>query len=262
MIEAKNLSKIPEIRHGFFTRIGGFSKGIYSSLNCGLGSEDDTSLVMRNREVVATSLGLLPQELVTSYQHHSAHVIPVTRAWGTSGLPKGDAMVTDRPHIAIAVSTADCVPVLFADRRGRVVGAAHAGWRGAVDGITDNTVLAMEQLGAERDDICAAIGPAISGTAYEVGPERHAEFISRDKANEQYFRPSGQPGHFMLDLPAYVENRLRQFGVKSVERIARCTYQDEEHFFSYRRMTHRGEADYGRHLSAITLGPDTFVGQD
>jgi len=262
MIEAKNLSKIPEVRHGFFTRIGGFSKGIYSSLNCGLGSQDDPKLVLRNREIVATSLGLLPQELVTCYQHHSANVIHVTRAWGTSGLPKGDAMVTDRPHIAIAVSTADCVPVLFADRHGKVVGATHAGWRGALDGITDNTIAAMEKLGAKREDIWAAIGPAISGAAYEVGPERFAEFVAKDAANEQFFRPSQRQGHYMLDLPAYVENRLRQAGLQSIERIGRCTYQDEDHFFSFRRATHRGEPDYGRQLSAITLGPDKFIGQE
>ncbi|MGF7161757.1 hypothetical protein FHS85_003398 [Rhodoligotrophos appendicifer] len=261
MIEAKNLIKIPEVRHGFFTRIGGFSSGIYATMNCGLGSQDDPSLVLRNREIVATSLGLLPHELITSYQHHSADVITVTRAWGTSGLPKGDAMVTDRPHIAIAVTTADCVPVLFADRRGRVIGAAHAGWRGALAGITSNTILAMERLGARREDIVAAVGPAISGAVYEVGRELRDAFLARDRANEPFFSEASRPDHFLLDLPAYVEAQLIGEGIGSVDRIDRCTYRDEDHFYSYRRATHRGESDYGRQLSAITLGPEVFVGQ-
>ena len=260
MIEAKNLIKIPEIRHGFFTRVGGFSKGIYATLNCGLGSADEPEIVLRNREIVATSLGLLPHELITCYQHHSADVITVTEAWGTTGLPKGDAMVTDQPHIAIAVTTADCVPVLFADQRGKVVGAAHAGWKGALSGVTDNTISAMEGLGAKRGEICAAVGPAISGRSYEVGPERYQAFIEDDAENARFFRRSGREGHYMLDLPAYVENRLAKAGIGSVERIDRCTYQDEEHFYSFRRSTHRGEPDYGRQLSAITLGPERFVG--
>ncbi|WP_137389728.1 peptidoglycan editing factor PgeF [Rhodoligotrophos defluvii] len=262
MIEAKNLVKIPEIRHGFFTRIGGFSKGIYATMNCGLGSGDDRETVLRNREIVATSLGLLPHELITAYQHHSADVITVTEPWGTTGLPRGDALVTNRPHIALAVTTADCVPVLFADRGGRVVGAAHAGWQGALNGVTDNTIDAMIALGARREDICAAVGPAISGKSYEVGPERYQAFVDASAENARFFRQSGRDGHHMLDLPAYVEDRLRRAGIASVERIDRCTYRDEEHFYSFRRATHRGEPDYGRQLSAITLGPQVFVGQD
>ena len=262
MIEAPNLIKIPEVRHGFFTRVGGFSSGIYATMNCGLGSNDDPGHILRNREIVATSLGLLPHELVTSYQHHSADVITVTQAWGTTGLPKGDAMVTDRPHIAIAVTTADCVPVLLADRRGRVVGAAHAGWRGAIGGVTDNVVTAMEALGARREDISAAVGPAISGAVYEVGTELRDAFLKSDPANETFFQAGPRPDHYLFDLPAYVEKRLSDIGVGSVERIDRCTYRDEDHFYSFRRSTHRQEGDYGRQLSAITLGPQVFVGQD
>jgi YfiH family protein len=261
MIEARNLIKIPEVRHGFFTRIGGFSSGIYATMNCGLGSKDDPGQVLRNREIVATSLGLLADELVTSYQHHSADVITVTEPWGTSGLPRGDAMVTDRPHIAIAVTTADCVPVLLADRRGRVIGAAHAGWRGAIGGVTDNVIAAMEALGARRAEISVAVGPAISGAVYEVGAELKDQFMASSPANEVFFQAGPRPDHYLFDLPAYVEKRLTDSGVGSVERIDRCTYRDADHFYSFRRSTHRGEGDSGRQLSAITLGPQVFVGQ-
>lgn len=259
MIEANNLSRIPEIRHGFFTRIGGFSKGIYWALNCGFGSSDDPEHVARNREIVTTSLGLVPEELVTVNQCHGTDVAVAREPWRWSDAPKADGLVTDCPHIAIAVATADCVPVLFADWKHQVIGAAHAGWRGALAGITDAVLAEMEKLGARRESTFAAVGPAISADAYEVGPEVRDAFVKADAANERHFRPSERDGHAMFDLPGYVAQRVRAAGIASLDHIARCTYADEEHFFSYRRATHRGEPDYGRQLSAITLGPEVFI---
>lgn len=259
MIEAKNLSRIPEIRHGFFTRVGGFSKGIYRALNCGFGSGDDADLVARNREIVTTSLGLVPHELVTVHQCHGTDVAVAREHWRWDEAPKADGLVSDRPHIAIAVATADCVPVLFADWKHQVVGAAHAGWRGALAGITDAVLAEMERLGARRDTTFAAVGPAISGAVYEVGPEVRSAFVEADAGNERFFRPSEREGHAMFDLPGYVVGRVRAGGLASVEHVDRCTYGEEEYFFSYRRATHRGEPDYGRQLSAITLGPEVFI---
>ncbi len=241
------------VRHGFFTREGGYSTGIYAGLNTGLGSRDDRDTVLKNRSHAAASLGVSHEMLVTPYQHHSADVITVTKPWEPENWPKADALVTKTPGIAIAVNTADCTPVLFSDPDAGVIGAAHAGWKGAVGGVTDQTIVAMEALGAERGNIRAAIGPVISQTAYEVGPEFHARFVEEDPSNARFFVPSERETHFQFDLPAYVETRLRAAGLEHVENTGLCTYADEARFFSYRRTTHRGEPDYGRQLTAIAL---------
>lgn len=258
MIEAHNLIKIPEVRHGFFTREGGYSSGDYAGLNCIFGTGDDPDVVKRNRGHIATALGLEADRLVTPYQHHSADVVTVTQPWAREDAPKADGLVSATPGIAIGITTADCAPVLFADMKSNVIAAAHAGWRGALSGITDQVVVEMERLGAHRQSIAAAVGPTISGANYEVGPEFHEQFLEADSANARFFRPSPRDGHLMFDLPAYLENRLNAAGLGSVERTGECTYVDDVRFYSYRRATHRGETTYGGQISAITLGPDGF----
>jgi len=259
MIEAQNLIRIPDVRHGFFTRRGGYSGGIYRSLNCGLGTDDDRKTVHRNHVHVATSLGLEPDALVTVHQVHGIDVITVDKPWPFDQRPKADAMVTNRRGFALGVLTADCVPILFADEENAVVGAAHAGWRGALAGIAGAVIEAMERLGARREQIAAAVGPCISQAAYEVGPEFRDQFLAEDSASGRFFSqaPDQERPHF--DLPGFVVARLRREDIGSVELIARCTYGEEETFFSYRRATHLGEGDYGRQISAITLGPDAFM---
>lgn len=259
MIEAHNLTLIPDIRHGFFTRQGGLSAGLYATLNCGLGSKDDRDLVMRNRAHVATSLGLSPGELLTVYQEHSAKVVEAENPWEIDSGPHADGMVTNRRGMALGILTADCAPVLFADDDAGVIGAAHAGWRGAHAKITDAVIKAMEKLGARRQSISAAIGPTIQQASYEVGPELKQAFLSDTPANSDYFQSSTRDGHFMFDLPGYLAGLLQQAGVKSVERVNQCTYRQADNFFSYRRATHKQESDYGRQISAITLGPETFL---
>ena len=259
MIEAHNLSTIADVRHGFFTRNGGYSDGVYNSLNCGYGSGDSKETVTRNRVHVARSLGLAGGQLVTVYQVHSPDVVTVTEPWFAQDAPKADAMVTNEPGTALGVLTADCAPVLFADREAGVVGAAHAGWRGALAGICEATIEAMEALGANRQQIAAAIGPTISFRNYEVGPEFHDAFMEEDKSFARFFSPSERDGHFMFDLPGFLQHRMTVAGIGSVEWCGKCTYADEEEFFSFRRTTHREEPDYGRQISAITLGPSAFL---
>ncbi|MET3794175.1 peptidoglycan editing factor PgeF [Aquamicrobium terrae] len=239
------------IRHAYFTRIGGVSEGIYQGLNIGTGSQDDQSLVAENRRRVAEWMGVAPDRLLTAYQIHSPDVI-VAREPFAGERPKADAIVTDRPGIAVGASTADCGPVLFADAGAGVVGAAHAGWKGAFTGVLENTIAAMEGLGARRDGIVAVLGPSISGRNYEVGPEFRERFVAADAANEDWFVPSGKPHHFLFNLNGYTVERLRKAGV-TAEALGRCTYEEEELFYSYRRTTHRKEPDYGRQVSAIVL---------
>ncbi len=239
------------IRHAYFTRTGGVSSGIYDGLNTGVGSADDRALVSENRRRVAEWMGVAPDRLLTAYQIHSPDVIVVREPF-RSERPKADALVTDRPGIAIGASSADCGPVLFADARARVIGAAHAGWKGAFTGVLENTISAMEQLGARRDAIVAVLGPSISAANYEVGPEFVERFVAADAANARYFVPSGKPGHSLFDLCRYTTGRLAAAGVRA-DALNRCTYAEEDLFYSYRRATHRGEADYGRHISAIVL---------
>ncbi|MTI43631.1 hypothetical protein JM93_02857 [Roseibium hamelinense] len=256
MIVAPALEK-PGIRHAFFTRQGGISTGIYGSLNIGLGSNDNTDHVRENRRRVSENLGVAPDHLLTPYQIHSPDVIKVKTPWRDEADRKADALVTDRPGLAIGISTADCGPVLFADPDAGVVGAAHSGWKGAIGGVLENTLAAMEDLGADRARITATLGPTISQSCYEVGPEFHGHFTAEDEFNNTFFGPSNRPGHLMFDLPGYVVSRLKAAGCGHVEDLALCTYADEERFFSYRRTTHRKEPDYGRLISAIVLTQET-----
>jgi YfiH family protein len=241
------------IAHGFFTREGGHSTGLFSSLNCGLGSGDDKDIVRRNRAAVAGALGVGEPSLLSAYQVHSAEALHVHEPWDTVDRPKVDALVTATPGLAIGILTADCGPLLFADPQAGVIGAAHAGWKGALMGITEATLAAMEQLGARRSHISAVIGPMISQAAYETGPEFAERFTDQDKSHAKYFTPSPRPRHAMFDLPGYLEDRLRREGAGQVVNLALCTFSDEQRFFSYRRTTHRSEKDYGRQISAIVL---------
>jgi YfiH family protein len=246
------LSALPGIRYGFFTRQGGVSTGIYDSLNCGTGSKDDHAAVLQNRARVTAVLGIAPERLATPYQVHGIEAAHVTEVWEPGKGPKADAVVTDRPGIALGVGSADCGPTLFADAEAGIIGASHSGWRGALSGVLESTIAAMEKLGARRERIVAVLGPTISQPNYEVGPEFIEKFIEADSANDKYFLPSTRAGHSQFDLPGFVVARLTAAGVKAAW-IGLCTYADEERFFSYRRGTHRGEADYGRLISAISL---------
>lgn len=251
MIEASGLSSIKGVQHGFFTRQGGVSDGIFGSLNTGYGSSDDAACVAENRRRIATRLGVENDRLLTIHQWHSADAVVADQPWNVRKPPEGDAVVTGTPGIAAAINTADCTPVLFASGDGKVVGAAHAGWKGAFGGVLDSAVARMKELGAR--DIHAVIGPTISQPNYEVGPEFHAQFVERDAASERFFTASEKPTHFMFDLPGFVRSHLERLDLASVEDTALCTYADERLFFSYRRATHRGDPDYGRQLSAICI---------
>jgi YfiH family protein len=239
------------IRHGFFTRVGGVSAGIYGSLNIGTGSSDDSQKVAENRRRVAACMGVSLESLLSAYQVHSPDVIVATGPF-TGSRPKADAIVTDRPGLALGASSADCGPVLFADPHARVIGAAHAGWKGALTGVLENTVAAMERLGADRGRMIAVLGPSIGPENYEVGPEFIERFVAADPDNEAYFSPVAKPRHALFDLNRYTVDRLRKAGI-AAEALNRCTYAEEDLFFSYRRATHRAEADYGRQISAIVL---------
>ncbi len=237
-------------RHGFFTRKGGASSGIFAGLNCGTGSTDQAEIVAINRARVAAAMEVTPEMLVTVHQVHSAAAIPLTGP--LADRPQADAMVTTTPGVLLAVLTADCQPVLFHDPNAGVIGAAHAGWRGAVDGVLEATVLAMEDLGAHRTDIRAVIGPTISQAAYEVGPEFLDRFREEDPQNTRFFA-NGVGDRVLFDLPAYGLHRLRAAGVGHAEWTGHCTYRDAARFYSFRRTTHAGEADYGRLISTIRL---------
>ncbi len=239
------------IRHGYFTRLGGVSEGIYRGLNTGTGSDDDPAKVIENRRRVAAWMGVAPDCLLSVHQIHSPDVVLVHEKF-TGERPKADALVTNQPGLAICASAADCGPVLFADADAGVIGAAHAGWKGALTGVLENTVAAMETLGARRDRITAVLGPSISQANYEVGPEFVARFAEMDAANARYFEPSGRDGHALFDLNTYTVDRLSRAGVQAAM-LGRCTYAEEDLFYSYRRATHRKEADYGRLISAIVL---------
>lgn len=241
------------IAHGFFTREGGHSAGLFDSLNCGMGSGDDKQTVLKNRAVVAERLGVAPDRLLSAWQVHSPDAALVSAPWQGEERPRVDALVTTTPGLALGVLTADCGPVLFADPEARVIGAAHAGWKGALTGVTTRTLALMEEQGAARSRVTAVIGPMISRAAYEVGPEFPGRFTEADPAIARYFTPSPRPGHFMFDLPAYLADRLQAEGVGRVVNLSLCTCSDERRFFSYRRATHRNEKDYGRLISAIAL---------
>jgi YfiH family protein len=253
MILSRSLSSSPAIRHAFFTREGGVSDGIYQSLNGGIGSNDAPENVKENRARMAKALGVAPTHFVSCYQVHSPDVIVATEPWTRENAPRADAIVTRTPGLAIGVSTADCGPVLFADGEANVVGAAHAGWKGALTGVVEATIAAMEKLGASRGNISAAIGPLIRQPNYEVGAEFVEHFTVTDKTNAGHFIPSKRAGHAMFDLPGFIKSRLEAAEIKSVEDLGLCTYAEPDRFFSYRRTTHRGEPDYGRHINAIAL---------
>lgn len=251
-IVARNLAGLRGIRHGFFTCAGGCSNGIYAGLNCGIGSRDDTERVLENRARVARHLGAADPAVVTLYQVHSGLAVAVTSAIAREDLPQADAVVTATPGLAVGVLTADCTPVLFADPTAGVIAAAHAGWRGAAGGIIEATVAKMEELGAVRSSIVAAVGPCISQSAYEVGEDFEAALAKADTESGRHFA-KGPAGKARFDLPGYVAARLARAGIVNVELQAACTYADESKFYSYRRSTHRREADYGRQISAIVV---------
>jgi polyphenol oxidase len=252
-ITADNLTVLSGIRHGFFTRQGGASRGIYAGLNCGLGSNDDRITVLENRAKVAEHLGAHEGDVVTLYQTHSAIALTIDAAPSREALPKADAVVTKTRGLAIGVLTADCTPVLFADEEAKVVAAAHAGWRGATGGILEATITAMVKLGCHTPRIRAAVGPCINQAAYEVGPEFENEVVSLNADYQRFFaRPkAGAKPHF--ELPGFVEARLRAAGLSHIERQSHCTHRNESMFFSYRRTTQRNESDYGRQISAILV---------
>ena len=248
MIRAISLGRLP---HGFLGRRGGMSVGECAGLNVGFGSRDDRETVAGNRRLAVAAL--LPEaELATVHQVHSAEVVVANRAWPQDERPRADALVTDTPNLLLGILTADCAPVLFADHHGVVVGAAHAGWRGALAGVTDATIEAMEELGSRREHIHAAVGPCVGQPSYEVDEAFRARFLAADAGNARFFveGPAGKP-HF--DLEAYVVHRLIAAGIGEVEALNLDTYGDPDRFYSFRRATHRGEADYGRQLSAIAI---------
>lgn len=239
------------IAHGFFTREGGVSEGLYAGLNVGIGSNDEPDKVRENRSRVAGWFGEDLEKLASLYQIHSPDVVVVDGP-ASGERPKADAQVTATAGVILGVLTADCGPVLFADAEARVIGAAHAGWKGAFDGVLENTISAMEALGARRENIVASLGPSIAQRNYEVGPEFHERFLTRNPDWARFFAPSDKEGHHLFDLPNLTVSRLHAAGVRA-ENLDVCTYADEDRFFSYRRTTHRKEPDYGRQISAIML---------
>jgi YfiH family protein len=255
MINAAAIGSVPGVRHGFFTRLGGVSQGLYASLNCGYGSGDDAGRVADNRHRAMDRLGRSGDDLVTVYQVHSANALVVEAAggWAADAAPRADGMATNVAGVALGVLAADCAPVLLADGEAGVVGAAHAGWRGARAGILEATVAAMARLGARPTAMVAGIGPCIQRRSYEVGPEYHADFVAEEADSADLFQPARRSGHFLFDLPGYVARRLRRMNLAAVEVLPFDTLRDDARFFSYRRNALDGERDYGRGLSAIVL---------
>jgi YfiH family protein len=246
------LSSIPGLRHAFFTREGGVSDGIYASLNGGIGSRDAAANVTENRRRMAELMGVAPERFLSVHQTHSPDVVVASGPWQGASRPLADAIVTRSEGLAIAATAADCGPILLVDPNTRVIGAAHAGWKGALTGILESTVEAMEKLGAERSGIVAAIGPLIRQHSYEVGGEFVERFMQADAENALFFIPSAREGHAMFDLAGFIRMRLENAGVLMIDDIGADTYSDER-FFSYRRSVHRKEPDYGRHVHAIAL---------
>lgn len=248
---AGNLASLAGISHGFFTRHGGVSRGIYASLNCGAGSRDDPAAVRENRARVAADLGA--HSLLSANQVHGTDAVVAAQAWPDAGRPRADAIVTATRGIAVGVLSADCAPILFADAEAGVVAAAHAGWRGAIAGIAESAVEAMQQLGAQRHRIHAAVGPAIGPAAYEVGQDLEQDFLKRDPASARFFSRPSPDARPHLDLAGYLAHRLERAGLASVASLSLCTFTQNKDFFSYRRTKARGEPDYGRQISAIVL---------
>jgi polyphenol oxidase len=243
---------IPGLRHAFFSREGGVSGGVYEGLNGGLGSNDDPAHVAENRRRMAEQMGVVPEHLISAHQIHSPDAVVATGPWQNGTRPRADAIVTRTAGIAIGVTAADCGPILFADPAARVIGAAHAGWKGALTGVLESTIEAMEKLGADRSGMVAAIGPLIRQNSYEVGGEFVERFLDADAENGVFFIPSVRSGHSMFDLAGFIRMRLENAGVLMIDDIGVDTYSDER-FYSYRRSVHRKEPDYGRHVHAIAL---------
>jgi YfiH family protein len=253
MLASSLLSAIPGLRHAFFTREGGVSGGVYAALNGGLGSNDDPALVAENRRRMAEQLGVAPTHFLNLYQIHSPDAVIATGPWKPGAeRPKADALVTRAEGLAIGITAADCGPILFVDPKARVIAAAHAGWKGALTGILESTIDAMEKLGADRSGVVAAIGPLIRQESYEVGPEFVERFIEADAENGRFFLPGERNGHAMFDLAGFIRMRLENAGVLMIDDLGIDTYSDER-CFSYRRSVHRKEPDYGRHVHAIVL---------
>ena len=244
-------SLLKNFKHGFFTRQGGASKGIYKGLNCGLGSSDDAKLVLGNRRLIAQNMGASINNVVSVHQTHSSKAIVCQKKFKIA--PKADALVTNTPGLLLSVLTADCQPIIFADQKNNVIGIAHAGWRGALNGILPSTINKMEFLGAEREQISAVIGPCISKTAYEVGSEFFENFIGADEKNKSFFSFNSDTNKYHFDLPSFSLNILKDAKISSAEWTGHCTYSDPQNFFSYRRSCHKQEPDYGRLMSAIMI---------
>jgi YfiH family protein len=253
MLKSRALEALSGIRHAFFTREGGVSGGVYASLNGGVGSNDAPDKVAENRARMAAALAVKPDRLITAYQIHSANVVVAEAPWAPTARPKADGIVTRVPGLAIGISTADCGPVLLADAEARVIGTAHAGWRGTLAGVVEATISAMEQLGARRERMVAALGPMIRMPNYEVGQDLIEQFLAADEANARFFHPAARPDRAQFNLAGYICERLKQAGLRQIEDLGDCTYADPQRFYSYRRATHRAEPDYGRHISAIAL---------
>lgn len=252
-VEAPSLAALPGIRHAFFTRQGGVSTGLYDSLNGGMGSRDAHENVVENRARMARSLGIEPPHLVACWQVHSATCVELETPWTRETAPQADAIATAVPGLGATITVADCGPVLFADPVARVVGAAHAGWKGAFGGVMEATVTQMERLGAQRANIHAAIGPLIRQPSYEVGEEFIARFLAESPALVRFFAPADRPHHALFDLPGFIAHRLQEARVGHIEDLGLDTYADPARFYSFRRSTHRNEPDYGRMVAAITL---------
>jgi len=252
MLQIKQFNK-KNIQHAFFTRHGGKSTGLYTALNCGIGSNDNISSVLDNRAQAMKALNLSAGSLVTCHQTHSSKMIVITKANRYATKHVGDGLVTSLPKVCLGILTADCSPILFSDEKNRVIGAAHAGWKGALHGILEATVNGMGSQGAEIDHIVCAIGPTIGPKSYEVGPEFKETFLDSDSTCNQFFAKSSRLGHYMFDLPSFIISRLSKIGINTVFNIDRDTYSDETSFYSYRRSSHKNEDDYGRLLSTIVI---------
>lgn len=252
-VTCPQLAAQASVAHGFFTRSGGVSTGIYASLNCGYGSGDEAEKVMKNRSLVSAYFNLEGDALCTAYQVHSPNVVVLEKPWNWQEAPEADALVTATPGIVLGILTADCLPILFADGKHKVVGAAHAGWKGAIGGVIESTLRAMDDLGAKKEDIVATVGPGIAQGSYEVGAEFRDKFLEQDTGNQIYFIHGARAGHYHFDLPSYAKDRLRNAGISHINLLAQDTCLQENEFFSYRRATLRKELSYGRQVSAIAL---------
>lgn len=247
------LSDISWVRHGFFTRVGGVSEGMYGALNCGPGSADKPDHVKQNRARIAEILGVPPEHVLTPRQVHSNKAFYVDRAIAYEDMPQVDALVTDKPGIAVGILTADCAPVLFACQNKKIVGAAHAGWKGALNGVLEATLDEMKKLGADTSDIVAALGPCIGPQSYEVSDDFQNPFLAHNPESARFFRAADRAGHLIFDLPAYVRDRLIKAGVQVLHDTEQDTFSQEDLYFSYRRSCHRQEPDYGRQMSIIAI---------